>query len=136
HLSVGPGKPPSDGYVFRSMGPECVPPEFACFALGKTRPVAVWLRAFARQAHTECGGPGVGAVGMCFTGGFALAMMVDDVVLAPVLSQPALPFPITRGNRRDLGISDEDLVRVKERCAAEEDLCLLGLRFTHDRNVP
>ena len=56
--------------------------------------------------------------------------------LAPVLSQPALPFPITRGNRRDLGISDEDLVRVKERCAAEEDLCLLGLRFTHDRNVP
>jgi dienelactone hydrolase len=86
--------------------------------------------------HTECGGPGVGAVGMCFTGGFALAMMVDDIMLAPVLSQPSLPFPITKAHRRDLGISDEDLARVKERCAAEEDLCLLGLRFTGDRTSP
>lgn len=131
-----PGKRMTAGYVMQSIGPACVSREFSCFASRKTSPVTVWLRALARQMHAECGGPGVGAVGMCFTGGFALAMMVDDIVLAPVLSQPALPFPITRGNRRDLGISDEDLVRVKERCAAEEDLCLLGLRFTHDRNVP
>jgi dienelactone hydrolase len=110
--------------------------EFACFALRKTRPVTVWLTALARQAHADCGGPGVGAVGMCFTGGFALAMMVDEVVLAPVLSQPSVPFPINKAHRRDLGLSDEDLARVKERCRTEEDLCVLGLRFTGDRLAP
>jgi dienelactone hydrolase len=131
-----PGKALSGGYALQSLGPACVSREFACFALHKTSPVTVWLRALARQMHTECGGPGVGAVGMCFTGGFALAMMVDDILLAPVLSQPSLPLPITKRHRRDLGISDEDLARVKERCANEQDLCVLGLRFTHDRNSP
>ena len=135
HLFGVPGKPPSVGYVVRSMGPACISREFACFALRKTSPVTVWLRALARQAHEECGGPGVGAVGMCFTGGFALAMMVDDVVLAPVLSQPSLPFPITKAHRRDVGLSDEDLARVKERCQTE-DVCVLGLRFTGDRAAP
>jgi dienelactone hydrolase len=94
----------------------------------------VWLRALARQAHEECGGPGVGVVGMCFTGGFALAMMVDDVVLAPVLSQPSLPFPLGKSYRRDVGISDADLARVKERC--DEGICVLGLRFTGDAVSP
>jgi len=131
-----PGKGQSAGAIMRSIGPACISREFSSFATRKTSPVTVWLRALAREMHAECGGPGVGAVGMCFTGGFALAMMVDDIMLAPVLSQPSLPFPIGRAHRRDLGISDEDLARVKERCAAEEGLCLLGLRFTHDRFVP
>lgn len=72
---------------------------------------------------------------MCLSGGFALAMMVEEVVLAPVLSQPALPFPLTRTRRRDLGIGDEDLARVRERCGAG-DVCVLGLRFTGDKAVP
>jgi dienelactone hydrolase len=131
-----PGKAASGGYIVQTVAPACISREFSCFATRKTSPVTVWLRALARQMHAECGGPGVGAVGMCFTGGFALAMMVDEVVLAPVLSQPSLPFPITKAHRRDLGISDDDLARVKERCAAEEDLCLLGLRFSDDRLSP
>jgi dienelactone hydrolase len=130
------GKGQSAGAVMRSVGPACISREFTCFATRKTSPVTVWLRALARQMHGECGGPGVGAVGMCFTGGFALAMMVDDIMLAPVLSQPSLPFSITKAHRRDLGVSDDDLARVKERCAAEEDLCLLGLRFSGDRLSP
>ena len=48
-----------------------------------TTPVAGWLRSLARELHDELGGPGVGALGMCFTGGFALAMMVDTSVVAP-----------------------------------------------------
>ncbi|MCU1449453.1 MAG: putative dienelactone hydrolase, partial [Acidimicrobiales bacterium] len=136
HLFGVPGKPPSVGYTLQSMGPACISREFGAFALRKTTPVAVWLRALARQAHAECGGPGVGAVGMCFTGGFALAMMVDDIVLAPVLSQPSVPFPVTKAHRRDLGLSDADLGRVKERCRTEEDLCVLGLRFSGDRAAP
>jgi dienelactone hydrolase len=71
---------------------------------------------------------------MCLTGGFALAMMVDDTVVAPVLSQPSLPFPVSRAHRRDLGISDADLVQVRARCAAGTPV--MGLRFTGDRTSP
>jgi dienelactone hydrolase len=91
-----------------------------------------WLRALARDLHARCGGPGVGAIGMCFTGGFALAMAVDDGMMAPVLSQPSLPFPGGRARKRALGLSDADLARVAER----EDLCVLAMRFTGDRAVP
>lgn len=131
-----PGRPPSGAYSVRSLVPACVSSEFVALATGKTSPVTVWLRALAHHAHDECGGPGVGVVGMCFTGGFALAMAVDNLVLAPVMSQPALPFPISAKHKRDLGISAADLATVKARCAAEVDLCVLGLRFTHDRSVP
>ncbi|MGP0031692.1 MAG: dienelactone hydrolase family protein [Acidimicrobiales bacterium] len=125
-----PGRPPSAGYAVQSLGPACVSREFAAFALKKTSPVTVWLRRLAAAEHQRCGGPGVGVVGMCFTGGFALAMMVDDVVLAPVLSQPSLPFPLSKRFKADVGISDADLARVKERTA--DGACLLGLRFSND----
>ena len=134
-----PGRPAMDRrglYGLGSMVHGCVSREFANWATSTTSPITVWLRALARAEHARCGGPGVGAVGMCFTGGFALAMMVDDELIAPVLSQPSLPFPLTKAHRRDLGLSDEDLARVKDRCRDEEDLCVLGLRFTHDRYVP
>jgi len=131
-----PGRAPSTGYILRSVAPACVSAEFAAFATNRASPVTVWLRALAQHAHEECGGPGVGVVGMCLTGGFALAMMVDDIVVAPVLSQPSLPFPVGRTRRRDLGISPTDLARVKHRCADEAGLCVLGLRFTGDRASP
>jgi dienelactone hydrolase len=124
------GRPMTLGYTLQSMGPACVSKEFAALALKKTSPVTVWLRKLAAAEHERCGGPGVGVVGMCFTGGFALAMMVDDIVLAPVLSQPSLPFPLSKKFKADIGISDADLARVKERTA--EGACLLGLRFTKD----
>jgi dienelactone hydrolase len=129
-----PGRPLSAGYAARSFFSGCVSKEFASFATGTTSPVTVWLRALGAQVHEECGGPGIGAVGMCFTGGFALAMMVDDRLLAPVLSQPSLPLPLGKKRSADLGISSEDLTRVKERVA--EGTCVLGLRFTGDRAVP
>ena len=134
HLFGEPGAATSPGAVIRSIVPACVSREFTVLATGQTSPIATWLRALARAEHERCGGPGVGAVGMCFTGGFALAMMVDDSVTAPVLSQPSLPFAITAAHRRDLNLSPADLARVKERAA--EGVCVLGLRFTHDRAVP
>jgi dienelactone hydrolase len=112
----------------------CISREFNCFALRRASPVTEWLRALGRREHERCGGPGIGVVGMCFSGGFALAMMVDDDVLAPVLSQPALPVGLTGAHRRDLGISDETLASVKERAAA--GICVLGMRFTKDILVP
>lgn len=114
-----------------SMARACISREFTLLATRRTSPITHWLRALAREAHAACGGPGVGAIGMCFTGGFALAMMVDDAVVAPVLSQPSIPLPFTRSQRRDLGISDEDLAAIERR-----DTCVMGLRFTHDRLVP
>ena len=74
-------------------------------AMHKTSPIISWLRALARQLHAEVGGIGVGAVGMCFSGGFALGMMVDDIVVAPVLSQPSLPFAIGGSRAADLNLS-------------------------------
>ena len=135
HLFGAPGKESSAPYVVQSMVHACVSREFMTWARGRTSPVTDWLRALARHEHERCGGPGVGAVGMCLTGGFALAMTVDDTVVAPVLSQPSLPFPVTGAQKRDLGISDADLGVVKRR-VTEDDVCVLGLRFSGDRMVP
>lgn len=118
----------------KALGKVCVSREFTIFATGKSSPVVIWLRALAARAHAECGGPGVGAVGMCVTGGFALAMAVDDRMLAPVLSQPSLPLGISPGRRRNIDISREDLETVKVRCA--NGLQVLGARFEGDQLVP
>jgi dienelactone hydrolase len=129
-----PGREVTAGYTMATLAKACVAREFTAFALDRTSPIISWLRRLAAEAHAQCGGPGVGAVGMCFTGGFALGMMVDDTMLAPVLSQPSLPFPVSPARRRSVGISDADLARVKQRAA--NGACLLGLRFTEDKAVP
>jgi len=134
HLFGTPGAALSLGASLEAMSYACVSREFTILATGRTSPVTVWLRALAKELHGECGGPGVGTVGMCLTGGFALAMMVDETVVAPVLSQPSLPLPLGAARKRDLGISDEDLERVKERVA--DGTPVMGLRFTCDRLVP
>jgi dienelactone hydrolase len=130
-----PGREPSGGYAASSFVRACVAREFAAFATGRTAPVALWLRALAGHARSSCGGPGVGVVGMCFTGGFALGTMVDGDVVAPVLSQPSLPLPPFRPRARaSLQLSPGDLERVRQRAAA--GVCVMGLRFTEDIAVP
>ena len=118
----------------RTAAQVCISREFSLFALGRTSPVIPWLRALARAEHARCGGPGVGAVGMCLTGGFALAMATDESVLAPVLSQPSLPLPLGRRRRETTDISEADLAVVEQRCAA--GLQVLGVRFEGDRLSP
>ncbi len=63
----------------------CVSREFTLFATGRPSPVTNWLRGLAHVAHAECGGTGVGVIGLCLTGEFGLAMSVDPVVMAPVM---------------------------------------------------
>jgi dienelactone hydrolase len=131
-----PGRPFSYGpYMMRSLLRICVSREFTMFAMNRTSPVIEWLRKLAAEAHAECGGPGVGAVGMCFTGGFALAMAVDERMIAPVLSQPANPAPVGARRRAALNLSGADLDIVRSR-TEQDGLCVLGLRFTADRGVP
>jgi dienelactone hydrolase len=134
HLFGEDGRAPTVGYTLSSFSRGCIAKEFTVLAKGKTSPVIRWLRALAADEHQRCGGPGVGAVGMCFTGGFALGMMVDDVVVAPVLSQPSCPFPVSKAHRYDLGLSPDDVRRVEERAAA--GCQVLGLRFTGDKMSP
>lgn len=129
-----PGKDITVPYGIASMGKVCISKEFTHWALNQTSPIIGWLRALARSLHLELGGPGVGAIGMCFSGGFALGMMVDDVMVAPVLSQPSMPFAIGKGPRLgDLNLSPDDRQVIAQRAA---DGCqVLGLRFTGDKLV-
>lgn len=106
----------------------CVSAEFHAFAANRSSPVTQWLRALARLAHAECGGPGVGAIGMCFTGNFALSMMLEPAVLAPVLCQPSLPLNDPGG----LEIAPEELQAVRQRLD-REDLSVMAFRFEGDR---
>ena len=107
----------------------CVSAEFHALAGRGSSPVTRWLRALARLAHNECGGPGVGAVGMCFTGNFALSMMLEPATLAPVLAQPSLPFDDPTAVE-----SDEDELRAVRTRLERDNLSVLAYRFAGDRH--
>jgi dienelactone hydrolase len=131
-----PGRPVSVGYVAGELLKAiCIRREFDAWATDRSSPIVDWLRALARRVHGECGGRGVGAVGMCFTGNFALAMMTEPTVVAPVVSQPSLPFPISAARRHALHASGDEIACAKRRFETE-DLSLIGLRFFGDRAVP
>lgn len=106
----------------------CVSAEFRAFAANKSSPVTKWLRALSKLAHEECGGPGVGAIGMCFTGNFALTMMLEPSMLAPVLCQPSLPLDDPAG----LEIAPDELAAVRQRLD-QQDLTVMAYRFDGDR---
>ncbi len=135
HLFGSPGRPPSAAYGAQSFLQVCVAREFSCVALGQIGPVSGWLRALSKAEHERAGGPGVGVVGMCFTGNYALAMAVDDIVIAPVLSQPSLPFPVSGSRKADPAVSEADLASIKARTAGDGTR-FLGLRFTGDKVCP
>lgn len=123
-----PGRPAKVGlHAIATMVRGCISREFHAFRSNSSGPIAIWLRALARLALTESGGKGVGAIGMCFTGNFALSMMLEPAMLAPVLSQPSLPL----GNAAGLHIAPDELKAVKARMDAE-DLTVLAYRFAGD----
>jgi dienelactone hydrolase len=135
HLFGEDGRPGSSGYILKSIAQACIRAEFAAFAAHRSSPICDMLRAMCRALKAEAGGKGVGAVGMCFTGNFALALMVDDSVLAPVLSQPSLPgFTPTRARKAALHVSPEELAVSKKRVA--NGAKIVALRFTNDPAVP
>ncbi|WP_328993495.1 dienelactone hydrolase family protein [Kribbella sp. NBC_01245] len=106
----------------------CVSAEFRAFAGGGTSPVTAWLRGLARQAHADCGGPGIGAIGLCFTGNFALTMALEPAVIAPVVNHPSLPLDDPAG----LELSEDDAVAVRDRIN-RDGLSVLAYRFDSDR---
>jgi dienelactone hydrolase len=130
-----PGRPLSAGYVLGVTSRLCVASEFRAFAVNASRPITGFLRAVAKDLAERTPGTGVGVIGMCFTGGFALATAVEDVVIAPVVSQPSVPLPLGATRRRDPGLSEDELATVVRR-STEDNLCVLGLRFSDDGISP
>ena len=122
-----PGRPVSMPAGLPVMLRVCISREFRAFAANQSSPVIDWLRALAVHAYPSCGGRGVGAIGMCFTGNFALSLMLEPVVRAPVLSQPSLPL----GRRGGMHIAPDELAAVKARMQ-REDLSVLAYRFAGD----
>jgi dienelactone hydrolase len=127
NLFGDPGRPASTGYAIGQIARACISREFRAFAANESSPITSWLRALAAYAHPLCGGKGVGAIGMCFTGNFALSMMLEKAMLAPVLSQPSLPI----GNSAGMHIAPQELTTVKERLD-RENLTVLAYRFAGD----
>ena len=129
-----PLRPFSLPYALGGIAMSCVSREFSTFATNRSSRVVAWLRALSRRAFEECGGKGVGMVGMCLTGNFGLAMMVEPFMLAPVLSQPSLPSGLTKKGRAALGISNDELAAAKERVA--QGARILAFRFDGDPLSP
>jgi dienelactone hydrolase len=130
------GRPVTMGYALGEMFKGiCIAREFNVWAGGRSSPIVAWLRALAKKVHGECGGRGVGAVGMCFTGGYALAMMTEPSVVAPVLSQPSMPLPLGAGRKAAIDASPAEIACAKTRFE-KEDLSMIGLRFFGDKTVP
>ena len=122
-----PGRPVSGGYILQSVARACISREFYVLGTNRTSPVVDWLRALAAHASAESGGKSVGAIGMCLTGNFALTMMLEPSMKAPVLSQPSLPVSSDEG----MHISRKDVAKVRERLE-REDLTVLAYRFAGD----
>lgn len=109
----------------------CVSAEFTKLARGKTSPIVGWLRSYGSTIHAETGHD-IGVVGMCLTGGFALAMAVDSHVSASVMGHPTLPLGVGTARQRDLGLDSADLEALKSR----SDLSVKGVRFSCDVIAP
>lgn len=114
----------------------CLSKEFYCFAQNKSSPITDWLRALCRHIyskpeHRQCSG--IGAIGMCLTGGFVLSLMIDEWIMAPVMSQPSLPFALTKSAKFALGVSPNELEQAKER---SKNVPILALRFEEDKISP
>lgn len=108
----------------------CVRREFNIFLRGQQSPISDWLRALVHHIQERENAVGVGVIGMCLTGSFALTLMADDAVLGGVASQPALP--LLGGDH--LHMSPQDIQEARK--AMAEKGPGLAMRYTNDKFAP
>lgn len=112
----------------------CVSREFAVFERNKSSPVCDDLRVLGRAMHAEHGPPGFGVIGLCLTGNFALAMLADEALVAPVVAEPSLPFDWSDKGKKSLHLSDSEIATARARAA--KGTKVLGYRFAADTISP
>lgn len=108
HLFGPLGKTSMIGNTIRVL---CMRREFQLFSTNQSSPIVDWLKALCRHLKEVHGVNGVGVIGMCLTGNFAISLMADEAVLAGVASQPSLP--VHKGN--GFHMSQEEIDRVRGR---------------------
>jgi dienelactone hydrolase len=126
-----PNRIESRGYAIGVIAKICIRREFHLLARDKSSPIVDWLRALACYAHEQCGGKGVGAVGMCITGNFALAMMFNAPIVAAVLSQPSLPLSTNPQRSAALHLSAQEIAAAHDKIE-HHGARIVGLRFKGD----
>ncbi|MCB1690352.1 MAG: dienelactone hydrolase family protein [Halioglobus sp.] len=89
----------------------CMRREFSLFESNRTSPIVDWLKALCRDVKAQGEHKGVGVIGMCLTGNFAISLMGDDSVLAAVSSQPSMPLM----KSSELHMSADDIAVIRER---------------------
>ncbi len=127
HLFGPLGKVSYAGNTIRVL---CMYREFALLASHRSSPVVDWLRALCGELKKKNGGNGIGVIGMCLTGNFAISLMADDAVLAGVASQPSLP--LFKGNQ--IHLSPQEIAMVKEKLTEQGPM--YALRFEDDGLCP
>lgn len=105
----------------------CVRREINIFARKQTSPIVEWLKALCQDARQRYGVDGVGVIGMCLTGNFAISLMADESVLASVASQPSLPM----FSQSSLHMSNQDVSDISTRL--DEHGPMLAYRFKGDK---
>src|ERR1700722_2909775 len=116
--------------AIRDIAHVCLSQEFSILGANRSSPIVEWIRALGAHVHREVGGRGIGVVGLCLTGNFALEMMDDPHVSAPVVSEPALPWCITPCLKRALGLTPHEMATIRQRTAAGQQI--LAFRFDKD----
>jgi len=111
HLFGPLGKVSMVGNLARVL---CMRREFSLFEANRSSPVVDWLKALCRELRTRRQAQGVGVIGMCLTGNFALSLMADDSVLAAVASQPSMPLM----KASDLHMSPDEIAHIRRRIDA------------------
>lgn len=136
YLPVLFGEPGSAWEPVKNFVHICVSAEFRLLAQRERGPVSDYLRALCRHMQQECGGRPVGAIGLCFTGGFVLTLMIDPSVAAPVMSEPAhLEGLLDYVRTPTTGVPEADFQAAKTR-SERDNIPVLGMRFTHDVMCP
>lgn len=104
----------------------CMRRELYLFAADRTSPIVDWLRVLCRSVRDTRSPQGVGVIGMCLTGNFAISLMADDSVRASVAAQPSMPI----AKQSALHMSEADVAAVKQRLDETEPM--LSFRFEGD----
>jgi hypothetical protein len=118
---------------YRNFARICIRREFGALARNEATPIVDWLSALADDEYAASGGRPVGVIGMCFSGGYALAMALKPSVRAAVSSQPAFPAAIP-GRRRNLGVNPDDLDDLRTQTG--DGKCVRTLRYRLDLLSP